>query len=266
MTTTKLAQVLVCVVLGASLAASCGGAGPLATDGGAGHGGTTGSAGHGGAGEGGSSGGGVGGLDGGVAGTSGGYPGTDPAPACSYGLARAECEAMSACAFFQGPSCNGEPGVTFCYPKGSAVDYFCPPPPPACSTLDEAACSARTDCRVDHCPACSGGSLALCARLTDPPSTCPHCVVPCSQVTVLEDCEVRTDCHAVYQDPGTCACAEPGCCAKFSFCADGNSAKCSGNPVCKSAAPHCEGIFVVSYTDTCYEGCVEQADCTAYPP
>jgi hypothetical protein len=101
--------------------------------------------------------------------------------------------------------------------------------------------------------------------MTDTTSSCPHCVLPCSQVTNLSDCSVRPDCHAVWQDPGTCGCAEPGCCAKFSFCADGDKAVCTGTPTCRSAAPHCEGSFAVSYTATCYEGCVDKADCDALP-
>lgn len=263
MTATKLSKVLAWVVM----AASCGGVGPLTTDGGAGRDGrfgSTGSAGRGGR-FGSTGGAGEGGTDGGVAGTLGGAPGGEGSSSCGYALPQAECEAMPGCAFFQAPSCNGKPGVTFCYGKGAAVDYFCPSPPPSCSTLDQAACQARTDCRVDHCPDCSGSDVTACAALTDAASACPHCPVACSKVTNLSDCSVRADCHAVFVDPGTCDCAEPGCCAQFSLCADGDQAICTGKPVCKSAAPHCEGIFAVSYTGTCYEGCVEKTDCAALP-
>lgn len=85
----------------------------------------------------------------------------------------------------------------------------------------------------------------------------------CSEVTVLADCEARTDCHSVYQDPGTCGCASVGCCAKFSRCADGVTADCEGKALtCDALTPFCEApAFVVSYSGFCYEGCVQPKDC-----
>ena len=75
----------------------------------------------------------------------------------------------------------------------------------------------------------------------------------CTQLTVQSDCQARSDCHAVFTDPGTCGCSAAGCCARFSRCADGK-ATCSGNPMCETSTPHCEGPYVVSYTANCYEG------------
>ncbi len=85
----------------------------------------------------------------------------------------------------------------------------------------------------------------------------------CSEVTVLADCEARTDCHSVYQDPGTCGCASVGCCAKFSRCVDGDRADCEGKALsCDAVTPFCEEpAFVVSYSGFCYEGCVKPKDC-----
>jgi hypothetical protein len=80
-------------------------------------------------------------------------------------------------------------------------------------------------------------------------------------VTTLDQCEARLDCHSVFVDPRTCSCALAGCCEHFNRCADGDKAKCSGMPTCTIATPFCEGDFVVSYTDTCYEGCVQKKDC-----
>jgi hypothetical protein len=83
----------------------------------------------------------------------------------------------------------------------------------------------------------------------------------CGQVTTRTECDGRNDCHSVFVDPGNCGCAALGCCAKFSRCADGGRAKCSGMPICEMALPHCEGSFVVSYAGDCWEGCVSQDRC-----
>jgi hypothetical protein len=80
-------------------------------------------------------------------------------------------------------------------------------------------------------------------------------------VTTLAQCETRLDCHSVFVDPGTCGCALAGCCEHFNRCADGDKAKCSRMPMCTIATPFCEGDFVVSYTNACYEGCVQKKDC-----
>jgi hypothetical protein len=85
----------------------------------------------------------------------------------------------------------------------------------------------------------------------------------CSQVTTRAECDSRSDCHSVFQDPGTCGCAPAGCCARFNRCADGGRANCTG-PVafgCTIAPPFCELPYVLSYTANCYEGCVLQSEC-----
>ena len=90
----------------------------------------------------------------------------------------------------------------------------------------------------------------------------------CSEVTVLADCEARTDCHSVFQDPGTCGCGSVGCCAKFSRCADGDQADCEGKSVqCEAPTPFCEEpAYVHSYSGACYEGCVKPKDCAGATP
>jgi hypothetical protein len=102
-----------------------------------------------------------------------------------------------------------------------------------------------------------------CANPSDGQPTCPaiKCAAPCSSVTTLAGCEARTDCHSVFVDPGTCGCAASGCCAHFSTCADGDTAACTGTPLCKIVAPHCELPYVVAYSGSCYEGCVNKKDC-----
>jgi hypothetical protein len=117
------------------------------------------------------------------------------------------------------------------------------------------------------CPGCTVGS-GVCA-IGCPGSACG----PCADVTTLEECEARTDCHSVFQDPGTCGCALLGCCARFWRCADNDLADCEGRSVgCDVATPFCESpAYVVSAAGTCYEGCVDPKDCapttaTCTPP
>jgi hypothetical protein len=87
----------------------------------------------------------------------------------------------------------------------------------------------------------------------------------CSEVTTREACDARTDCHSVFEDPGTCGCASSGCCARFKSCADGGEAQCLDNAMCNMVAPHCEPPYVIAYSRLCYEGCVYQDDCFLLP-
>jgi hypothetical protein len=85
----------------------------------------------------------------------------------------------------------------------------------------------------------------------------------CSSLTTLADCQGRSDCHAVFTDPGTCGCATSGCCAHFSRCADGGKALCTQPTgiACAMPTPFCESPYVLSYTAVCYEGCVLSSEC-----
>jgi len=88
----------------------------------------------------------------------------------------------------------------------------------------------------------------------------------CADVTTLAACDVRSDCHSVFEDPGTCGCATPGCCAHFARCADLDRAHCmSGAALCAMVPPHCEQPYVISYTGSCYEGCVRTTECMPLP-
>jgi hypothetical protein len=82
----------------------------------------------------------------------------------------------------------------------------------------------------------------------------------CSSLT-RDACDARGDCHSVFQDLGVCGCAPAGCCTMFSRCAEGGKARCSSMIQCGVAPPNCVGPYVVSYTDTCYEGCVLSSEC-----
>jgi hypothetical protein len=87
----------------------------------------------------------------------------------------------------------------------------------------------------------------------------------CGELTTREACDARSDCHPVFEDPGTCGCASPGCCARFKSCADGGEAQCMGQAMCNMVAPHCETPYIVAYSRGCYEGCVFQDDCFLLP-
>ncbi len=90
--------------------------------------------------------------------------------------------------------------------------------------------------------------------------------VGCASVTTLEACDARGDCHAVFEDPRNCACQALGCCAQFSRCAAGDRAHCmSGAVLCDALTPYCEQPYTVSFTDSCYEGCVRSSECMLTP-
>jgi hypothetical protein len=86
----------------------------------------------------------------------------------------------------------------------------------------------------------------------------------CAQITTQATCQARSDCHAVFADPNTCGCLALGCCTRFSRCADGGKAVCTppASLACTIATPFCATpAYVLSYTASCYEGCVLPAEC-----
>lgn len=87
----------------------------------------------------------------------------------------------------------------------------------------------------------------------------------CTELATREACDARDDCHPVFEDPGTCGCASPGCCARFKSCAAGEYASCTGQAMCEVVAPFCDPPYVVAYSGMCYEGCAFQDDCLALP-
>jgi hypothetical protein len=119
------------------------------------------------------------------------------------------------------------------------------------------------------CPGCTPGT-GSCFAGGCPASACPPPDAgtndapsgSCDQVTTQAACDSRSDCHSVFVDPGTCGCALAGCCAHFNRCAGGGHADCSGPALCKMAQPFCEAPYVLSYTGSCYEGCVHQSACS----
>jgi hypothetical protein len=85
----------------------------------------------------------------------------------------------------------------------------------------------------------------------------------CASLTTRAECDARTDCHTVLVDPGTCGCGSPGCCARFSRCADGYWVNCNGEAIsCTITMPFCDRpTYVLSYANGCYEGCVDPKHC-----
>jgi hypothetical protein len=194
--------------------------------------------------------------------------GQDGSAAACRQLGEAACRLRSDCAVGACASCSGGSGFISCYDPASETGPGCPEIacPAPCSTLDEASCTTRTDCRVNSCPGCNGSSAFIgCSAANDPIYVaCPAipCPAPCAVANTKETCEARPECHAVFVDNRDCQCAALGCCARFSRCADGASAVCKAPPItCDAVSPHCEGPYVVAYSGSCYEGCVQSSDC-----
>lgn len=129
---------------------------------------------------------------------------------------------------------------------------------PGC-TPGEGSCGVA--CTGMVCPA-PDAAVAEDAAFSDS-ATADASTVACSQLTLQTDCEIRADCHAVFVDPGTCGCFGSGCCAHFDRCADGGKAVCVAPTTfaCTIATWFCESPYVISYTDSCYEGCVLGSVC-----
>jgi hypothetical protein len=71
--------------------------------------------------------------------------------------------------------------------------------PPACRTLTEAACRARTDCSVGACSVCGPPAFAGCYDAThELPPACPGVSCP-AQCSALDEasCRARTDCQVL---------------------------------------------------------------------
>jgi len=202
-----------------------------------------------------------------------GAAGHDGGSAC-HGLTETACRARTDCAASVCSAiCGGGPSYAGCYDPRTEIAPPCPGVGagagtaclPCSAVTDEASCTARSDCRANYCPNCNGGSAYTgCVDASTPGTVCPAiaCPLPCDQATTLDACDARPDCHPVFVDNRTCGCASLGCCAKFSRCAAGATALCKAPPIaCDALTPYCEGPYVVSYTNACYEGCVRSSDC-----
>jgi hypothetical protein len=104
----------------------------------------------------------------------------------------------------------------------------------------------------------AGCSAASCAVDAGPADAATP---TCSQISIQSGCDLRADCHSVFTSGGGCSCDGGSCCMQFSRCADGKAADCAGPALCKSMSPDCPAPYAVSYTGSCYEGCVRQSAC-----
>jgi hypothetical protein len=189
----------------------------------------------------------------------------------SDGLPSASCQKLSEADCSNGPGCSpfycsGCDGTSYagCFADTDQAHRQCPAIGcTSCTGRGEQGCLDRgTSCRADYCPNCQGGhDFISCANPSDPQIGCGlDCPAPCNLLADAASCNARTDCHAVFQPAGACGCAGAGCCIHFDHCADGQ-AQCNGQPACTIPSPICDGPYAVSYTNTCYEGCVLATEC-----
>jgi hypothetical protein len=186
-------------------------------------------------------------------------------------LGETACRARTDCAVNACAPCGGPTSFFGCYDPATDPPVFCSDDEliecqAPCSALPETTCRTRPDCRVDTCPTCDGAvrDYVRCAAITEPQLSCPviPCPLACADMATREACEARSDCHPVFVDESICACAVPGCCARFARCADGATALCKAPPIiCDAVAPRCEGPYVNAYSGGCYDGCVLSSDC-----
>lgn len=181
-------------------------------------------------------------------------------------LDEASCKTRSDCQPNYCPGCTGQRFVGCGAPGGGTA---CPADdcaPPPCDGLDESTCKTRSDCTPGYCAnPCTGGQAYVgCSAPNEGAFACPAGCgePPCSGIVTAAVCDERSDCHSVFTESMTCNCTAAGCCSQFSRCDDGAKASCKGPALCNIAGPYCDGTaFVVSYANSCFEGCVRPTEC-----
>ena len=143
-------------------------------------------------------------------------------------------------------TCNATPGCVpqYCLCSGQRTYLACttperPPiecspggksicPNPACASLDETSCRARSDCTVQQCPDCMGGqTFAGCAQPGGAGVECGPCPPTCSTFDETS-CKSNDYCH-----PGYCADCNGG--QKFTTCLGPNEAVACPKSACPVA-------------------------------
>jgi hypothetical protein len=131
-----------------------------------------------------------------------------------------------------------------------------------CMGLQEQMCLTTHGCEAHYCMGCNSTFFSGCTETGAPPPPCPLIVCPvCTAHADETSCRADSNCHPVFADQTPCTCSPVGCCMHYSFCAEGRPALCMGTPTCGQAPPLCEGNYQISYTQTCYEGCVTPDEC-----
>lgn len=198
----------------------------------------------------------------------GGERGLDRGALVCRSLSASACDDAPECLQKLCPDCEGRLSFTVCFPsegaEPSCPDLACPPPPP-CASLEPETCRGRADCQERVCSPCRE-EIRSCIDLDTLPAPCPRpACLDCGGLGE-EACIDAEACHPVYVDEGAlCDCQQPGCCTRFSQCAEGGFAQCAppvGGVLCDALPPRCDlPELTVGYTEFCYEGCVRLEDC-----
>jgi hypothetical protein len=147
-------------------------------------------------------------------------------------------------------------------PKDAQAQDRDPPDSGAsCSDLDEPRCLAEPSCTTFRCPACSGVRFVGCAPQGSPPPPCARPRCGCAMNLGELACNADPECHPVYSRVCEGEPQMPLCLMMFASCGEGPVADCNGAATCERAAPECTDGYVVSYADSCYEGCVQPGRC-----
>ena len=118
-------------------------------------------------------------------------------------LDAASCQARSDCQWYVCPSCGGE-SFFGCVATGgneACPEFACVPPPAACNVLDQASCTARSDCQAYYCSACGGGQTFVGCGAPGGETACPaiECVQACGTIMASDydqSCATDADCVA----------------------------------------------------------------------
>lgn len=177
------------------------------------------------------------------------------------------CEADGACWLARCPGCRRE--LSLCLPSNTRGAFACPRVAcPPCSQLGSDSCGAETGCASLICEDCTEAGQFVCYDPQGPVPSCPRVDCACAGLSPGE-CFAAPDCHGVYLDePGNCACDEPGCCMVFQRCTSPGRAQCGffGGPLCTLPAPTCGEGFSVRFVDECWDGARDgKSACSSVP-
>jgi len=191
-----------------------------------------------------------------------------PGGSCSSATSAELCDVAAGCVL--DVCANGE--FVGCLEPGSHFDPCSTAQNDCSSAQDTATCDALAGCTTQTCPVgcTSATTFASCAPTGAQPPQCPDpppChPMPCDDITDAQTCESRSDCHSLYQQNSTCACAGTFCCGgAFSSCATGPT-NCFGPDGALGPPAVCGGTtYVSSYSPQGQvDGCTLASECPGY--
>lgn len=182
-------------------------------------------------------------------------------------LEEAQCGQATECQPLYCPTCDVQNEFFGCHDSQevlSCPDLICPGG--ACEDIgSQASCDAEPGCGWSGCYDCDGNPIVESCSDESSPLACPPIDCPAECETLGEnECVANPECHAVFNGDQAelCDCDAPGCCVVFERCAEGAYADCSFREVvCNRLPPTCDGPYVTSYTENCYEGCALIKEC-----